>query len=166
MANRLFKNIVWTQRANFIDLPTDCPQRDERFGWMGDAQIYVRAATYNADVAAFYTKWLRRGDGSTAAQRHVSGLLSVSVSDGLGFRDGLVRRGRDLSVDDLAGLWRHADHRALLADMVKFMDWRKATSKNFLGVVHGNDWGDWLSFGEKTPLDYVDTGLFSLTRPI
>ena len=59
MPNRLFKNIVWTQRANFVDLPTDCPQRDERFGWMGDAQIYVRCATLNADVAAFYTKWLR-----------------------------------------------------------------------------------------------------------
>jgi len=41
MVNRLFKNIVWTQRANFIELPTDCPQRDERFGWTGDAQIYV-----------------------------------------------------------------------------------------------------------------------------
>jgi alpha-L-rhamnosidase len=57
--NQLFKNIVWTQRANFVDLPTDCPQRDERFGWTGDAQVYVRTATYNADVAAFYTKWLR-----------------------------------------------------------------------------------------------------------
>lgn len=59
MVNRLFKNIVWTQRANFIDLPTDCPPRDERFGWTGDAQIYAGAATYNADVAAFYGKWLR-----------------------------------------------------------------------------------------------------------
>ena len=59
VANRLFKNVVWTQRANFIDLPTDCPQRDERFGWMGDAQIYVHCATLNADVSAFYTKWLR-----------------------------------------------------------------------------------------------------------
>ena len=59
MVNRLFKNVVWTQRANFVDLPTDCPQRDERFGWTGDAQIYVGTATYNADVAAFYTKWLR-----------------------------------------------------------------------------------------------------------
>jgi len=59
MVNRLFKNVVWTQRANFLDLPTDCPQRDERFGWTGDAQIYVRTATYNADVAAFYTKLIR-----------------------------------------------------------------------------------------------------------
>ena len=59
MVNRLFQNVVWTQRANFVDLPTDCPQRDERFGWTGDAQAYVRTATYNADAAAFYTKWLR-----------------------------------------------------------------------------------------------------------
>jgi len=53
--------------------------------------------------------------------------------------------------------------------MVEFMNWRKATSKNFLGVVHGNNWGDWLSVGEKTPLDYVDTVYFAcsanLMRP-
>jgi alpha-L-rhamnosidase len=54
MVNRLFKNVVWTQRANFIEIPTDCPQRDERLGWMGDAQIYVRTATYNADVWKVY----------------------------------------------------------------------------------------------------------------
>jgi alpha-L-rhamnosidase len=59
MLNRLYQNIVWTQRANFFEMPTDCPQRDERMGWTGDAQIYVRAATYNADIASFYTKWLR-----------------------------------------------------------------------------------------------------------
>jgi alpha-L-rhamnosidase len=58
MANTLYRNICQTQRANFIDIPTDCPQRDERLGWMGDAQIYVRTATYNTDVAAFFTKWL------------------------------------------------------------------------------------------------------------
>ena len=58
MLNQLHKNIVTTQRANFIDIPTDCPQRDERLGWTGDAQVYVRTATQNADVQAFFTKWL------------------------------------------------------------------------------------------------------------
>ena len=58
MVNQLYQNIVWTQRANFISVPTDCPQRDERLGWTGDAETFVRAATYNADVAAFFTKWL------------------------------------------------------------------------------------------------------------
>ncbi len=58
MVNKLYSNIVWTQRANFIDLPTDCPQRDERLGWTGDAQVYVSSAALNMDIAAFYTKWL------------------------------------------------------------------------------------------------------------
>ena len=51
-------SLVWTQRANYIEIPTDCPQRDERLGWTGDAQIYVQSATLNSDVSAFYTKWL------------------------------------------------------------------------------------------------------------
>src|SRR6185312_2283834 len=58
MLNKLARNIYWTQRANFIDIPTDCPQRDERLGWTGDAQVYVRAATLNCDVHAFFDKWL------------------------------------------------------------------------------------------------------------
>ncbi|MHC4229201.1 MAG: family 78 glycoside hydrolase catalytic domain, partial [Planctomycetota bacterium] len=58
MVNQLYSNIVWSQRGNFIEIPTDCPQRDERLGWTGDAQIFIRAATYNMDVSAFFTKWL------------------------------------------------------------------------------------------------------------
>jgi len=58
MVNRLFSNIFWTQRGNFLSVPTDCPQRDERAGWMGDAQIYSFTAGYNMDVAAFFKKWM------------------------------------------------------------------------------------------------------------
>jgi alpha-L-rhamnosidase len=56
--NRLYQNIVWSQRGNFLSVPTDCPQRDERLGWMGDAQVFAPTAARNADVAAFFTKWL------------------------------------------------------------------------------------------------------------
>ena len=69
MLNQLHSNIVWTQRANFIDIPTDCPQRDERLGWTGDAQVYIGTAALNCDVQAFFNKWLvdltdgQRGDG-------------------------------------------------------------------------------------------------------
>ena len=56
--NQLQSNITWGQRGNYLSIPTDCPQRDERLGWMGDAQVFVRTATDNADVAAFFTKWL------------------------------------------------------------------------------------------------------------
>lgn len=56
--NRLFQNIVWGQRGNFLTVPTDCPQRDERMGWTGDAQVFARSATYNMNVNPFYTRWL------------------------------------------------------------------------------------------------------------
>ena len=56
--NRLWKNILWTQRANIYSVPTDCPQRDERMGWMGDAQVFWRTASYNMDMEAFGEKWL------------------------------------------------------------------------------------------------------------
>lgn len=57
--DRLQRNIEWGQRGNFLDVPTDCPQRDERLGWTGDAQVFVRTAAFNMDVAGFFTKWLR-----------------------------------------------------------------------------------------------------------
>jgi len=55
--NRLYQNIVWGQRGNFLSIPTDCPQRDERLGWTGDAQVFVRSATYNMNVEPFFSRW-------------------------------------------------------------------------------------------------------------
>lgn len=58
MLNQLFSNIVWGQKDNFLDIPTDCPQRDERLGWTGDAQVFIRTASYNYNVLKFFKKWL------------------------------------------------------------------------------------------------------------
>ena len=57
--NQFQKNITWSQRDNFLDIPTDCPQRDERLGWMGDAQVFSWTAAFNRNTALFYTKWMR-----------------------------------------------------------------------------------------------------------
>ena len=57
LINQLQHNIIWGQKSNFVDVPTDCPQRDERFGWTGDAQVFIRTAAFNMDVAGFFTKW-------------------------------------------------------------------------------------------------------------
>ncbi|HTX01375.1 MAG TPA: family 78 glycoside hydrolase catalytic domain, partial [Acidimicrobiales bacterium] len=70
--NRLVSNIDWGQRCNFLSIPTDCPQRDERLGWLGDAQVFVRTATYNRDVGAFFSKWL----DDVADAQHPSGAYS------------------------------------------------------------------------------------------
>lgn len=56
--NQLFSNVFWGQRCNFVDVPTDCPQRDERLGWTGDAEVFVKTATYNFDTERFYAKWM------------------------------------------------------------------------------------------------------------
>ena len=166
MANRLFKNVVWTQRANFLDLPTDCPQRDERFGWMGDAQIYVHCATLNADVAAFYTKWLREVMESQRPSGTFPGYCPYPFQHGWDFGTAWC----DAGVICPWTVWQaYGDTRIIercWPFMVKFMDWRKNTSTNFLGINHGNDWGDWLSFGKKTPLEYVDTVYFAYTAKL
>ena len=59
LVNKLFSNILWGQRDNFLSIPTDCPQRDERMGWTGDAQIFSSTAMYNYDVSKFFKKYLR-----------------------------------------------------------------------------------------------------------
>jgi alpha-L-rhamnosidase len=58
LVNRLYENILWGQKSNFLDVPTDCPQRDERLGWTGDAQVFIRTACLNFDAHDFYAKWL------------------------------------------------------------------------------------------------------------
>lgn len=166
MPNRLYKNIVWTQRANFVDLPTDCPQRDERFGWTGDAQVYVRAATYNADVAAFYTKWIRELMESQRPSGAFPGYAPFPFQHGWEFGTAWA----DAGVICPWTIWRTYDDTRIVErcwePMTKFLEWRKRTSKDYLGVAHGNEWGDWLSFGGKTPIDYIDTAYFALSTKL
>lgn len=70
LVNQLYSNTLWSQRSNFISIPTDCPQRDERLGWTGDAQVFARTASYNMDTYAFYSNYLdlvrayQRADGA------------------------------------------------------------------------------------------------------
>src|SRR6185436_10460514 len=58
LLNRLHENVVWSMRGNFLDLPTDCPQRDERLGWTGDIQVFAPTASFLYDTAGFLQSWL------------------------------------------------------------------------------------------------------------
>jgi len=80
LLNRLQRNIVWGQRSNFLDVPTDCPQRDERLGWTGDAQVFARTAAFNMDVAGFFAKWL----SDVAADQDPSGSVPWVIPNPLG----------------------------------------------------------------------------------
>lgn len=82
MINRLQENIRWGAKSNFVDIPTDCPQRDERMGWTGDIAVFARTAAYNYDVSRFLTKWLR---DMRAEQRRTGGIPNTIPSQGYGF---------------------------------------------------------------------------------
>lgn len=80
LVNQLQKNIQWGQRGNFLDVPTDCPQRDERLGWTGDAQAFSRTAAFNFGVNAFFDKWLQ----DVAADQDSLGAVPFVVPNVLG----------------------------------------------------------------------------------
>ena len=75
--NKLFENAIWGQKSNFLDVPTDCPQRDERLGWTGDAQVFVKTASYNFNVNKFFEKWL----ADLAADQKENGAVTDVVPD-------------------------------------------------------------------------------------
>ena len=163
MVNQLFRNVVWTQRSNFLDLPTDCPQRDERLGWTGDAQAYIGTAAYNADVGAFFTKWLRELMESQRPSGVFPGYAPFPFQHYWDFGTAWA----DAGVICPWTVWQaYGDTRVIERcwdPMVRFMAWREATSRDDLGIVHGNPWGDWLTQGAPTPLDYIDTVYFALS---
>jgi alpha-L-rhamnosidase len=160
---RFWKNTTWTQRANFIEIPTDCPQRDERLGWMGDAQVYVRTATYNADVAAFFTKWL---DDLEEAQRDFGAYPDYSPYP-MGHGTPNQTWGTawtDAGIICPYTIWQvYGDTRVLerhWASMARFMEWRKQRAPDGRGRKDGNSWGDWLNVNEPTPLELIDAAYY------
>jgi alpha-L-rhamnosidase len=88
MVNRLFQNIVWTQKSNFLDVPTDCPQRDERMGWTGDLQVYAPTACLNMNSAPFLTRWLR----DLKKDQRADGSVPLFVPDAFADKKDMVRR--------------------------------------------------------------------------
>jgi alpha-L-rhamnosidase len=156
------RNAWWTQRANFVEMPTDCPQRDERLGWTGDAQAYIRTATFNADTAAFYTKWIddlmEAQHGFGAFPDYAPYPMAHGGRAGKSFGTGWM----DAGIICPWTVWQvYGDTRLITkhwAAMTRFMDFRQATMDvNGLGVSIGNPWGDWLNVNEETPIEFIDT---------
>src|ERR671921_523289 len=167
MVNKLQENIVWGQRGNFLSVPTDCPQRDERLGWMGDAQVFVRTACFNMDVCAFFTKWMvdvEDAQSPEGAFPDVAPLL------------------RDLSMLDLsngAPAWGDAgiivpwtvyrtygDTRIVEKHydaMSRWMEYLRESNPDLLRKERlGNNYGDWLApKGDDTPKDLLATAYWA-----
>jgi alpha-L-rhamnosidase len=156
--NRLWLNGLWSQRDNFLSVPTDCPQRDERLGWMGDAQVFLRTASYNMDVAAFFTKWMTDvADAQTpdgvfpdTAPRLREGANFIGL-DGLGGAAGWA----DAGIIVPWTIWRvYGDRRILERHwpaMVAWLDWIERRNPDGLRVNElGNNYGDWLCIPSDT----------------
>jgi alpha-L-rhamnosidase len=166
LVNQLQSNITWGQRGNFVAVPTDCPQRDERLGWLADAQIFAPTASRNADVAAFFARWLRDvvdGQDAGGAFRDVAPVITLD-------REAAPAWG-DAGVIIPWHLWRtYGDRRVLercFGAMVAWvahirrhnpdLRWRHRT---------GNSYGDWLQVDVTTPRDVLSTAYFARSAQI
>ncbi|MCH2176415.1 MAG: glycoside hydrolase family 78 protein [Lentisphaeria bacterium] len=155
--NQLYQNIIQTQRANFIDIPTDCPQRDERLGWTGDAQAYVRTACYNNDVKLFFSKWLQ---DLRDAQLDSGCFPSVAPSiSGSGGNECGGPGWADAGIICPWTIYEVYNDKQVLTDsyasMTKFMDYRIKSMKNFLPPENFHAYGDWLNINADTPKDLI-----------
>ena len=158
--NQLQSNIQWGQRGNYISVPTDCPQRDERLGWMGDAQVFIRTATYNADVAAFFTKWLVDvDDGQSAA-----GAFSDVNPNTMG-RGGVPAWGDAGVICPWTIYQAYGDKRILERHLPAMIKWVEYLREHSDGLIRdrdrGNDYGDWLSIGSDTSKELIGTAYFA-----
>lgn len=160
VVNKLYSNITWTQRANFFDIPTDCPQRDERLGWTGDAQIYIRSATYNMDVAAFFKKWLVNLEDDqrpSGAFPDFAPLPYLQYEPSPGWMDAGVIC--PFTIYQVYGDTHVIEHH--YEAMTKFMHFLLRTSNDYLRSPRGHCWGDWLSIGGRTSNDLIATAYFA-----
>ena len=164
MLNQLFQNAIWTQRANWIDIPTDCPQRDERMGWTGDAQIYAATAAIHADVAAFFRKWLRELEDDITKEGYYPSYAPYPFGHGGGVHGSAWS---DAGIIVPHSLWNATGDPAFFKDhwqaMTRFMNARKAQDPKLQGKPFGAPWGDWLNLNDPTPHKYVELAYFAHT---
>ena len=161
LLNQLHSNILWSQRGNFIDVPTDCPQRDERLGWMGDVQLFVGTACYNMQAATFFSKWLqdmRDAQSSDGAFPDVTPRLVITSDGAPGWGDaGIIVPWE---------LYRHYGDRRLLERhydaMRRWLTYiRDANATSIRNSRLNANYGDWLALGTETPKDLLATAYYA-----
>ena len=144
LINQLQHNIQWGQKGNFLDVPTDCPQRDERLGWTGDAQVFSRTATFNMNVNDFFAKWLK----DVAADQSAEGIVPFVVPNCLGSVQGSTGWADVSTVIPWNMYLAYGDKQILqnqYASMKGWVDYMQHQSRNDLWQT-GNSFGDWLFY--------------------
>jgi alpha-L-rhamnosidase len=172
LVNRLQQNILWGQRGNFLDIPTDCPQRDERLGWTGDAQVFSRTAAFNMDVSGFFAKWL----ADIPADQHSDGAVPWVIPDIIGRTNPNLAASAGWSDVAVIVPWNmyqaYGDTGVLSRQYTSMRAWveyeRAQAGPSFLWTK-GFHFGDWLAFqtnradypGATTDKDLIATAYFA-----
>jgi alpha-L-rhamnosidase len=177
LLDQLQHNIVWGQKGNFLDVPTDCPQRDERLGWTGDAQVFARTAAFNMDVAGFFSKWL----SDVAADQSSNGSVPHVIPDVLSSADEFA--GGSAAWADAAVIipWTmylvYGDTRLLerqYPSMKAWVEYVRGQAGADLVWSEGKHFGDWLAFatnasdypGATTGKDLIATAFFAYSTEL
>ena len=156
--NRLQQNIVWSQRGNFLTVPTDCPQRDERLGWTGDAQVFCATAMFNMDVQRFFEKWLE----DVLDAQLPNGAIPDVVPEIAEIGAGAAGWGDAVVIVPWTMYRLYGDRRAAeraLPAIRRWLDYLTETSDDLVRPSSG--YGDWLSVDAETPKDLVGTAYFA-----
>ncbi|MGE7889230.1 family 78 glycoside hydrolase catalytic domain [Bacillus cereus] len=153
LINQLHHNVEWSQRGNFFDVPTDCPQRDDRLGWTGDAQMFIGTATQIMNVQSFFKKWLQ----DLSLDQNVNGAVPLVIPDAFGKR-------ADFDLDTSGGWgdaaiicpWVHYLHYGDVSilkeqydSMKKYIDYIRSQGENEYLWDTGYHLGDWLALDTK-----------------
>ena len=163
--NQLYHNIIWGQKGNYLDIPTDCPQRDERLGWTGDAQVFCRTAAMNFDVRRFFKKWLgdlrleQKPDGA------VTGVCPEKMAGG--YRTRTSAGWGDVATIVPWTLYEIYDDTTFLSEnlemMKRWVDYIRNTGDEEFLWLTGYHFGDWLAMdaGEDSYVGATSTDLIA-----
>ena len=180
LLNQLQHNIQWGQKGNFVDVPTDCPQRDERLGWTGDAQAFSRTAAFNYNVAAFFTKWLK----DVALDQKPGGEVPDVIPDVLNRQDAKIAAPSagwgDVAVIVPWNMYRIYGDRQLLENqypsMKAWVDYIRGKAGNSYLWKGGSKYGDWLFYHPPvnnhtepdgfTEHDFISTAFFAYSTSL
>lgn len=174
LLNQLFSNAIWSNKDNFLDVPTDCPQRNERLGWTGDAQIFARTACLNYDVEKFFTKWLH----DLKADQHEDGWVGTVIPD--------VRNGKNCggaAWGDVSAIcpWQvylaYGNQEILASQYDSMRMWVEfitgVTKDPYLWTGYPRHFGDWLgldspvgSYQGSTRLDFIASAFYLYSTEI
>lgn len=145
LVNQLQHNIHWGQKGNFVDVPTDCPQRDERLGWTGDAQVFARTAAYNMNVAAFFSKWLKDLAADQTENGRVPFVVPNALNEGASASAGWADAATIIPWNMYIAYGDTAFLRTQYPSMKEWVDFMASAMRDNLWNT-GFHFGDWLFY--------------------